>query len=82
MQPWGPVEEGSYPSRALPGQQGRRWQGQTGICRSALLSQRLAEAGSILTAVAGFSSGNTVESRVLGLSCGYLVSCLLESVGF
>ena len=49
---------------------------------SALLSQRPAEAGSILTAVAGFSSGNTVESLVLGLPCGYLVSCLLESVGF
>lgn len=49
---------------------------------SVLLSQRPAEAGSILTAVAGFSSGSTVESCVFGLPHGYLVSCLLESVGF
>lgn len=49
---------------------------------SVLLSQRPAEAGNILTAVAGFSSGSTVESCVSGLPHGCLVSCLLESVGF
>lgn len=77
-----PGGEGSYPSRALPGRQGR-WTGvRQASVGSVLLSQRPTEAGSILTAVAGFPQGAQWKAVFFGLPHGYLVSCLLESVGF